>query len=878
MKGPNRPRGAAPKPRRAPILLSGLLLLCALLLLGAALTASTAAAQDPAPFPDASLSAQPAHAGVGGEGARAVSMNPAALGLSGAMEGAYHYGGSATQGDLHGLYVGGALWDGVGASAGAEWISTPGDSPAFHALTRRYRLAVGARMGRLALGVRYSWLGSERSADLDQWGAWDVGALWRLWDQVVVTALVERVDTPRFGSQWLLPRAHVGLGWRAWEGRVTADALYTLPLADTQSRGQAYGVLGVEPVDGWRLYAQAQGGDAPTTAGGGMSWALPGGVTVSGGALARLDGAASFEGFTAGLSVQSPPSPPLWTPHGRWVALSIPGDLPERAPRSPFGVAGASFFDWLQLLDALRADPSVDGVVLYIDGLGFGFAQLQELRAAITAVRSSGKAVVAHLRDTSTRSYFLACAAERIFLEPGRLVSARGISATLTFYRAALDRLRVEPLFVKIDRYKSAPEAFLRDGPSPESEEQLGAYLDALSFATVQALTAARGVPVPQARALIDLMPMRAEDALRHGLIDGVTHRDALPATLQAALSLPSTPTITLGYAPPPARHNPWPAATPRVAILYIDGAIIDGPSIDSPLAQTTGADTVERTLEGLIHHPNLAALVIRINSPGGSASASEVIHRAIARAAEREPPLPVIISMGDIAASGGYYVAAPGQTIFASPLTLTGSIGIFLGKPHITGLLSWLGIHRHTIKRGRFSDLYSPDAPWDADALAIAQASIEAMYDTFIDRVATGRHITTTRARELGGGRVWTGTAALHNGLIDRLGGLWDAVAFARERAGLSPDDPVVYLHLPPRDPFSAFSASLPQLPSIFAAPTSAAPVARASLSPFDATLSAPLDAFSAFLIDAGLAYVALLISSDQPLAILPFAWKLND
>lgn len=874
------PHPLPPLNRRLPFL-RAFLIICA------ALSAPLAVAQQDPIWPAATLDPLPAYEPLtssAAQGGRSVTLNPASLGLLDAPDASYRYSGSAQQGDMHGLYAASPLFDGFGLGASTEWLEVPGEHLL---LARRYRVGVGARLGRrLALGARYSWLGSERSADLDQWSSWDIGLHYRLLDELVFTALVERLDFPRFGDQWLKPRVHLGAGWRAPSGAFWIDGLYTLPIEDTQDIGQFQGVLGVEPVSGWRLYAQANGGDDPRAfsgvdegfgwrAGGGMGFVFPGGVTLSGGALARLDDSgASFDGFSVALQAQAPgASAPLWTPAGRWVALEMPGDLPERAPRSPFGVTGPALLDWLQMLDALRLDPSVDGVVLHIDGLAFGFAQLQELHEAILAVRAQGKTVIAHMRDTSTRSYFLACAASRIYVEPGRVFSPRGIATTLTFYRTALNRLGVEPFFVKIDRYKSAPESFLLDGPSPESQEQLGAYLDGLSLATVQATIQARGLTDTKVRAAFDRVPMRPEDAIRDGLIDGITHRDALPEILEGALGLPYQPALERGYTPPTPTASPWRTA-PRIAVVHIDGTIIDGTSIETPFAgtQATGAETIEQTLKALSEHPDVAAIVIRINSPGGSASGSEVIHRAIAKAAEKKP---LVASLGDIAASGGYYAAVAAPEIFADPLTLTGSIGVFAGKFHITNLLSWLGISRYTLKRGQFADLYGPDSAWDEAAKARAQESIEFFYETFVDRVAAGRDITPSAVRKVGEGHVWIGTKALELQLVDHLGGLLAAIARAKVLAEIPLDAPVIFLNLPARSPLSAFEGAIPKLPSIS---FSTSPAEPAHQTQHTSPLQPLTDPLTAFLIDAGTLHVLTLIEEGKPLALLPFAWRLDD
>ena len=795
--------------------------------------------------------------------ARTATLNPAGLGLIQRLHAHYAYGASESLGDGHAVHVASPIFGTAGLGLGVEWIRHPDEDEYY----RRYRAALGfSVMERLTFGVRYTGFGSEHDAALDDLDSLDLGLQLRLIDQLAVSFLVEHVNTPRFDGSWIEPVMRAGLGWTGWGGRLHVDASYVIPYTEDSGVGLIQGAFSVEPTEGLVVFTQGHYEEDLARFGGGLE-ARFGPLGVSAAGYGKVEGdSASFDGVTASLKLVAPAAPSLVRTGERWVALSLPAALAERAPRSPFGVAGPSFTDLLVSLDKIIDDGAVDGVVLHIDGSAFGFGQLYELHAVIKRIRKSGKTVVAHLRSASTRSYYLASAAEHIFLAPARNFSVRGLSLTMTFYYQSLMRLGINPEFVKIDRYKSAPEAYTRTGPSPESQEQLEAYLDALYATLIDAVADARGVDRVGARAALDEGPMPAQRALELNLIDGVYHRDALPEAIQQTLGLDVTPVLREGYRPPPEYALGWDVDA-RIAVVHIDGVIADGPSFEVPLTGTivTGGDSIEEAMAQAAGRRDIAAIVVRINSPGGSATASETMHRAIHRAAEKKP---VIVSMGNIATSGGYYAAVAGDHIFALPTTLTGSIGIFFGKFDISGLFQWLGIQRHNFKRGAFADIFSMDRPWTEEERARTMSLIRSLYDVFIERVAEGRGMTPADVRAVAEGHIWAGDKAQSIGLVDARGGLLEALEEAKKRGGLDPDEPVQLVEMPQRSEWSAFNVTIPLLPSLEAAPLSPSPGPALEVMSDEGA-----EAILGLLMErVGQLPGALIFEADEPLMMLPF------
>jgi protease IV len=463
--------------------------------------------------------------------------------------------------------------------------------------------------------------------------------------------------------------------------------------------------------------------------------------------------------------------PPLWA--NSYVARVKLVDLE----------ADRNFLALVIRLRRLGDDPAVVGVLLDIEETGLGLGRIEELRALVADLRRR-KPVLAHLTQPDTRAYYLASACDRVFIDPvvGLLLS--GFSQTVTFYRTALDRLGVKVDLVRIAEYKGAMEPFVMNGQSAPVAANRNAMLDdnfGRLLAGVADGRSAQGLDQAKVRGLVDRAVFSAVEAREAGLVDVVADDDELKAALAQSLG-------PVRDADLQAREvGRW--LPKRVAVVLVDGNLMDGEGSDFPFpsSEIAWSDRIIAALEEAGDDPSVGAVVLRVNSPGGSVLASDRIARVLLRLRKRGKP--VLASMGDVAASGGYYVAAPAGEIFASPSTLTGSIGIFGFKVDLNALLGHLGIASETHKRGAHADLFSISHGWNDEERALISGRMEQIYRRFLDTVAEGRGsrgVTSARADELGRGRIWTGSQAAGVGLVDRMGGISAAIDEAARRGGV--------------------------------------------------------------------------------------------
>jgi len=442
-----------------------------------------------------------------------------------------------------------------------------------------------------------------------------------------------------------------------------------------------------------------------------------------------------------------------------------------------------SWLDTLELIRRLEDDPSVNGLTLVLNNPQLTLARAWELRVRVEALEAAGKPVLAYLDNNAPNgAYYVASAASRIAVHPMANVSLIGFDAQLLTARGLLDLVGVEPQFVKVGTYKSAPETFTRVEPSEAALEQTSDLLDDLYTDLVRGVAAGREVDEDTVRRWIDGGPYDAREALDEGLVDGLAYADQLDDQLDE-LHDESPSVVDLETRPQP--HSPWEDPQ-QIAIVYVTGPIISGESRRPGLLSggATGSETVVGQLNRARNDRNVRAVVLRVDSPGGSVYASEEIWRAASKIAESDKPL--VVSMGSYAASGGYYVSTPADAIWAEPSTVTGSIGVYRGDFDPSELLDRIGVNRTRVSRGRNSNLGSGGSGWDATQRQRLQELVERTYETFKERVADGRDMEIEEVEAVAQGRVWSGVDALDAGLVDGLGGLQDAIADARERAGI--------------------------------------------------------------------------------------------
>jgi protease-4 len=429
-----------------------------------------------------------------------------------------------------------------------------------------------------------------------------------------------------------------------------------------------------------------------------------------------------------------------------------------------------------------KTDTRIKALVIRPVGAGALWAQLQEVHAALEDFKTSGKPVIAYLESGDAGEYYLATAASRIVLMPAGQLDVEGLAYYELFFRGALDKIGVYPDLLHIGDYKTASNTFSEHGFTAAHREMTEALNRDWYDELVKAVAAGRKLSDDAARQAVDGGPYLAEAAQKAGLVDALAYEDQLDDTD------PIKGTVVISSAQY-ARAEPAPAASAgagRIALLYAVGTIASGESsFDAPTGLVLGSDTFTEWIRKVRVDPGIRAVVVRIDSPGGSAIASEVIWRELMLTRDVKP---VVVSMGDVAASGGYYIAAPAQTIIAQPGTLTGSIGVVTGKFVVQGGLDKLGIASAAVNDGPSADIYSPFRPFSADERSRLSEQMRSTYELFVKRVADGRQQTPARIDAVAQGRVWTGHQARELGLVDELGGLDLAIQRAAERAKLDP------------------------------------------------------------------------------------------
>jgi protease-4 len=425
------------------------------------------------------------------------------------------------------------------------------------------------------------------------------------------------------------------------------------------------------------------------------------------------------------------------------------------------------------------------------DGLSSGWAALEELRDELVRIRGAGKKVYGYMVSGTSRDYYVATAANKIYVDPAGGLRLVGIAGTTMYFRGTFDWLGVLPEFEKIAEYKSAPEQFTEAGPTQAAARMRGELFDSLWDRWVAAVADARRLSRDQVMALVDGGPYSAGDLARDTrLVDAVAAPDKI-----SELVLRDIGEILPVASPALERPDRWQA--PGVAVIYVDGDITDGKSQSVPLLgqKLVGGESLIDALAAARADPRIGAIVLRIDSPGGSALAAELIAREVFATRGVKP---ILCSMSNLAASGGYFVAAGCDLIFAEPMTITGSIGIFYGKFDIAGLASKLGVTTDTYKRGKHADIESMFRPYTDEERALLKGNLRYMYGRFVGAVAEGRGMTQDAVDAIGRGHVWTGVQAMPIKLVDRFGGLGDAIEEAKRRIGLLPGAEIELRELP--------------------------------------------------------------------------------
>lgn len=480
------------------------------------------------------------------------------------------------------------------------------------------------------------------------------------------------------------------------------------------------------------------------------------------------------------------------------LVLSLRGDIPESAPVDvalPFlqQQAAPTVRDLWTSLHAAAADNRIKAVVLEPHGVIAGWGRLEEIRQEIADFKRSGKPVYAFLESPGSREYYLASTSDKIYLSPGDMLEVKGFLLEAMYFKNGLDKLGVQFEVDHIGRYKDAGDVLTRTNMSPETREVLGQLLDQIYGDFCSTVGQGRHKSADDMKALIDLGPFTAEQAKSSGLIDQLGYDDELYADLKKKTGESKLNRIDIR-----SYFRAEPGRGDRIAMLVGDGDIVQG---DPSNTFGGGTEIADRAFAKLIRQVRndsaVKGVILRVNSPGGDSLASDVILHELKLLSAVKP---MVISMSDVAASGGYYISMTGDSVVAYPDTITGSIGVLYARPVVRGLFDKLGIQADLLSRGKLADMDAVTQPLSDAARQKLHESIESTYKLFVTKVASARKRAYDQIDQIAQGRVWMGTQARQNGLVDQLGGLDQAIATVRQKAHLPPTGETNLVMFPPR------------------------------------------------------------------------------
>ena len=481
------------------------------------------------------------------------------------------------------------------------------------------------------------------------------------------------------------------------------------------------------------------------------------------------------------------------------LVLNLQGEVPEQAPvevalpivqQAP----PLTVLDTWKMLRRATSDTRVKALLVEPRGLDAGWAKLEELRSEILEFKKSGKPVYAYLRNAGTREYYLATAADKIYMAPEDELDVKGIRAELLYLKGTLDKVGVNMEFEHVGKYKDAPDTFTRISPSPETLEVTNQILDQYFGNLVDVMAQGRKLPPGAVRGVIDQGPFIGKSALDSGLVDGLIFEDDMVAQLNTQLK---TDLKKIGARSYIRAAGAEPSGRPRIAYVTGDGEITRGnPGEDVPESGITAFSMV-RLLRQVADDSSIKGVILRVDSPGGDGIASDDILHAMKELSKKKP---VLISMSDLAASGGYFIAMTGDPVLAYNNTLTGSIGVFFGKVDLRGLYDKIGVKKEILTRGRFAAIDSENKPLTPEERDKVQREIQVFYKGFVDRVAEARKRPYDQVEPLAQGRVWLGAQAKRNGLVDDIGGLDRAVEMIKQRTNIPASEQVTLVTYPPR------------------------------------------------------------------------------
>ena len=502
------------------------------------------------------------------------------------------------------------------------------------------------------------------------------------------------------------------------------------------------------------------------------------------------------------------------------LKIRINYEIPDRSNKngldfSAFAMDGApkaiGLNDILANIKKAAKDDKIKGILLELDLTNNSYATLEEIRKELIEFKKSKKFILAYAEMMDEHGYYLASTADKIYINPSGELLLNGFASQVIYLKGTFDKLGLEPQLIRHGKYKSAGEPLIAEHMSNENRKQIESYMGSLYHHFVENIAKDRKKSATEVEEIINKLAIREPmDAVKLGMIDSLKYEDQIEEELKSRLGLKEDDKLSLvGLAKYKNTKTDISTADDKIAVIYCTGDIVSGKSTDGSM----GSETICEAIKKVRNDKKFKALVLRINSPGGSALASDVIWREIVLTKKEKP---VVVSMGEVAASGGYFIAAPADVIVAQPNTITGSIGVFGLLMNAQKLVKdKLGINVETVKFGEFADLGSPERPLNNSEKEIIQHAIDKIYTDFIGRVAEGRKMTSAQVDSIAQGRVWSGKEAKAIGLVDEFGGLETAINIASKKAKIT-DYRIV--NLPEqKDPFQEIITNLKDNASVY-------------------------------------------------------------
>jgi len=489
---------------------------------------------------------------------------------------------------------------------------------------------------------------------------------------------------------------------------------------------------------------------------------------------------------------------PVTVADGSTLILKLEGELPEKAPAEiPLPMFEAqtpmTIREVWETFRKAAADSKVKGIILEPRGLRIGWAKMQEVREEILQFKKSGKPIIAYLREPGAHEYYLASATDRIIIAPEDFLDLKGLRLEGIFIKNTLDKLGIKADVIHAGKYKDAGDLFTRTSMSPETQEALNPILDQYYGNLIDTIAQGRNKQPDAVRALIDKGPFMAKDALANGLVDAFGYDDQASDDMKNRLKQSELKKVSgKAYLKAPSAAG---GVTKRIAFIVGEGLITRGRGGSSSDDEGITASAFVKLLKQVEDDSTIKGVILRVDSPGGDGTASDDILHAEKNLGRKKP---MVISMSDLAASGGYYMAITGDPIIAYPNTLTGSIGVIYARMSLHGLYDKIGVNKELLTRGHYADLDSDYSPLNDDQRQKVAGQIDAFYRSFVGKVADGRKKTFEQIEPLAQGRVWLGSQAKLNGLVDELGGLDKAVELIRKKANIASSDKITLVPYP--------------------------------------------------------------------------------